>query len=578
MADKPYRTFAVARASIFVPTHKAVAQSNDIMEQLGREITSQKDLMYVKSVLVTAGINSNDDTFFVDELWKARKTPILKPLDWKHRDSEIIGVMYSAENYDLSSGKLIQASAESCDQPFEIVTEGVVYKLMFPDRAMAIQRSSEKGELFVSMECWFDDYNYVLFKDGEIKHIIARSSDTIFMDSCLRANGGEGIFSDPESGESYRIGRGLLGLTFGGCGFVPIPANTRSVIISVNDDEGNNSVTEKDDCVNVLSDDEIAQIFDIINKQESVIFASGSNKEVCEMTDVKAEVKKALDETKAQDKAEAKMVKLEQEAARAGSLDSQKSELEGKIKTLNSQHDALITSFTDTFKVVVKVVAEAGLPEPAEAKSAEEAMQIKLAWFQKTVATLVDEAKKAKTLQEKFDNIEKEARAETVKALLVDILDEEKIESFVEVAKAMDEEAYGKWLDEKKLLVESVKAKLAEVKSESESESTEGETEGETKEDSEGESEGAPKEAKKKEEKKEKKPKEKKEEKEAEANQGDVKLLENVEVETEPNLAGASGEEEDTDPGGYKALATAVCPTKEDKMDKSNKPGFDPVN
>jgi len=568
MTKKPYRTFAVARASIFVPTHKAVAQLNDIMEQAGKDILSQKDLMYVKSVLVTAGMNGNDDTFFVDELWKARKTPILKPLDWKHRDSEIIGVMYSAESYDLTSGELICASVESYDHPFEIVTEGVVYKLMFPDRAMSIKDASEKGELFVSMECWFDDYNYVLFKDKELKRIVARSSDTVFMDSCLRARGGTGIFSDPESGEEYRIGRGLLGLTFGGCGFVSIPANARSVIISVDDDKGNNTATEKGDCTDVLNDDEMVQIVNIINKQESVIFASDCNEEVCEMTDVKAEVKKALDETKAQEKVEAERVKLEAEAARAGHLDSQKSELEGKIKTLNGQHDALITSFTDTFQVVVKVVAEAGLPEPAEAKNAEEAMSIKLAWFQKTVATLVEEAKKAKTLQEKLDNIEKEARAETVKALLGDILDEEKIESFIEVAKAMDEEAYGKWLDEKKLLVESINAKLAEVTPVSE-----GEAESEIEGTSEGETEGASKEEKEK-----KKKKEEKEKKDAEARQGDVELLENVEVENEPNLAGASGEEEDTDPGGYKALANTVCPTKESVMDKSNKPGFDPVN
>lgn len=577
MTKKPYRTFAVARASIFIPTHQAVAQFNDVMEQSGKGVLSQKDLMYIKSVLVTAGMNGNDDTFFVDELWKARKTPILKPLDWKHRDSEIIGVMYSAESYDLVSGALICTGAESCDQPFEIVTEGVVYKLMFPDRATSIKDASAKGELFVSMECWFDDYNYVLFKDGEIKRIVARSSDTVFMDSCLRAYGGRGIFSDPESGEEYRIGRGLLGLTFGGCGFVPIPANTRSVIISVDDDKGNNAVTEKGDCTDVLSDDEMVQIVNIINKQESVIFASDCNKEVCEMTDVKAEVKKALDETKAQEKVEAERVKLEAEAARAGHLDSQKSELEGKIKTLNGQHDALITSLTDTFKVVVKVVAEAGLPEPADAKSADEAMSIKLAWFQKTVATLVEEAKKAKSLQEKFDNIEKEARAETVKVLLVDILDEEKIESFIEVAKAMDEEAYGKWLDEKKLLVESIKAKLAEVTSASESGSegeAEGEVEGTPGKETESESEGAVKEEEKEKEAKKKA----KEKKDAEAKQGDVELLENVEVEVEPNLAGASGGEEDTDPGGYKALASTVCPTKEDVMDKSNKPGFDPVN
>jgi len=574
---KPYRTFAVAKASVFVPTHKAVAQSNDVMEQLGRDTLAQKDLMYVKSVLVTAGVNGNDDVFFVDELWKARKTPILKPLDWKHRDSEIVGVMYSVESYDVASGNLINASAEDYSEAFEIVTEGVVYKLMFPDRAAIIDKSAKAGELFVSMECWFDDYNYVLFKEnGEVKRVIARNSDTAFLDASLRAYGGEGTFSDSESGEIYRLGRGLLGLTFGGCGFVPIPANTRSVIISVNDERGNNSATEKEkeDYANVLSDEEIAQVMSIIEKQESIVFACDQNKEVCEMTDVKAEVKKALDETKAQEKAEAERKALEQEAARAGTLDGQKSELEGKIAILNGQHDALITSITDTFQEVIKVVAEAGLPEPGEAKSAEDAMAIKLAWFQKTVATLVEEAKKAKSLQEKFDNIEKETRVESIKALLNDILDEEKVESFIEVAIAMDKEVYDKWFEEKKLLVDSVRAKL-EVKDENVEGEAEGETEAsaETEEKSE-ETEGTSETEAAVTEIKEVKDKNSEE---AEAAKSDVDLLEDVEVENQPNLAKTSGGEEDEDPTGFKAVAEAVHPSEEEKMSKDNKPGFDPV-
>lgn len=551
----PYRTYAVARASVFVPDHKAVAQSNDVMEQLGREILAQKDLMYIKSVLVTAGINGNDDVFFVDELWKARKTPILKPLDWKHRDSEIIGVMFSVENYDLASGSLIHTNADVYDKPFEIVTEGVVYKLTFPDRAKAIKETASRGELFVSMECWFDDYNYVLYdEEGSVAKVIARNSDTAFMDSSLKAYGGEGKFSDPESGLSYRIGRGLLGLTFGGCGFVPIPANTRSVILSVDDDSmGNDSVTEKEDCV--LSDEEIAQITDIIERQESVVFA---NQKEVEMTDIKAEFKKALDETKAEEKAQAERKKLEEEAAKAATLESQKSELEGKISILNGKHDALIKSFTDTFQEVVKVVAQAGLPKPEEAENAEDAMKIKLAWFQKTVAALIEQAEKAKSLQEQFDNIEKEKRVEEVKALLSDILDDEKVEGLAEAAKAMDAESYNKWLEEKKLLVESVKAKFNKEESAEAEETT---TEEEETENSEAEAT---------EEKEE-------ENQEAEAaDKDESELLENVEVEEQPNLAGASGEEEDDDPGGYKALAGAICPTKK-ATNKAEKPGFDPV-
>lgn len=280
------------------------------------------------------------------------------------------------------------------------------------------------------------------------------------------------------------------------------------------------------------------------------------------MTDMKAEFKKALDETRAEEKAQAERAELEQKAAMAATLESQKSELEGKISILNGRHDALIKSFTDTFQEVVKVVAEAGLPKPEEAENADEAMKIKLAWFQKTIASLVEQAEKAKSLQEQFDNMEKEKRVNEVKALLSDILDDEKIEGLTEAAKAMDTDTYTKWFDEKKLLVESVKAKLNEQNSAEATETKETEENYQETVEPEAEAEQKEKEA---------------EAKETEASEKDeTKLLENVEVEEKPNLAGASGEEEDSDVGGFKALAEAICPVKK-TADKNKKPGFDPV-
>lgn len=207
-------------------------------------VSQQPDLMSVESVLVTTGKNLNDDVFIKEELWKARSTPLFKPANWEHNsgseiqceddkrvvnDNQTIGVTYGYHLLD-KEGNIIDeskiASAEQLPSKFHIVNKDAIYKYLYPKAAAKIAKLAADKKLFVSMECWFKDYDYLV---GE--RVIARNEETAFLDKHLRANGGNGVYKEA------KIGRVLRNFTFGGKGFVKKPANVESVILSVGTEE-----------------------------------------------------------------------------------------------------------------------------------------------------------------------------------------------------------------------------------------------------------------------------------------------------------------------------------------------------
>lgn len=207
--------------------------------------TAQPDLLYMDSVLVSTGSNKNDDVFLPDEMWKARSTPILKPVDWEHNmgrelteaeqkenpgkvvvDNQTIGVMYNAYVIDEQGQVIDEAKTSASDfevpKYFDIIDEAVIWKGNFPAVAARIEKGAAEGTLFVSMEAWFNDYDYLV---GD--RVVARNEETAFLDDSLRANGGSGSFG------SSSVKRVLRNITFGGKGIVERPANEPSVIKSV---------------------------------------------------------------------------------------------------------------------------------------------------------------------------------------------------------------------------------------------------------------------------------------------------------------------------------------------------------
>jgi len=219
-------------------------------------LEAQPDLLYMNSVLASTGSNKNDDVFLPEEMWKARATPILKFIDWEHNSgreatedelaqnpnqvivgNQIIGVMYNAyatdENGVIISEEKTQAAEFEIPESFHIVDEGVIYKGAFPKVAARIEKGAEDNTLFVSMEAWFTDYDYLVGNK-----VVARNEETAFLEPRLRANGGNGTLGHDS------IRRVLRNIVFGGKGIVERPANEPSIIQSVTHKPATASATQ----------------------------------------------------------------------------------------------------------------------------------------------------------------------------------------------------------------------------------------------------------------------------------------------------------------------------------------------
>jgi hypothetical protein len=174
--------------------------------------------------LVSTGWNLNDDVFLSEELVNAKDTPIHKPIDYQHDPKVILGHIIKSRLVD-KTGKELNVSGET-PVNFDIEVAGVLYKSMpvIDTLIKDIMEKANSGQMFVSMECFFNDFSYS-FKDakGESR-IVARDEDTAFLTKYLRVYGGSGEY------KGYKVGRVLKNIVFGGQGLVENPANPDSVI------------------------------------------------------------------------------------------------------------------------------------------------------------------------------------------------------------------------------------------------------------------------------------------------------------------------------------------------------------
>lgn len=203
---------------------KATDTVQSVEELLGKE---QPDLALVVAILVSTGWNLNDDIFTPEEVWKARSSPLHKPINDNHDIKRILGHMVQSRVLDKSGNEIELAENEAIPSEFDLEVAGVLYKA-FPElteRINEIITKAEAGEMFVSMEAWFPDFGYGLIDPatGEIK-LIERTEATAFLTKHLMIYGGSGKYQD------YKVGRVLKDIIFGAQGFVDIPANPDSVI------------------------------------------------------------------------------------------------------------------------------------------------------------------------------------------------------------------------------------------------------------------------------------------------------------------------------------------------------------
>jgi hypothetical protein len=474
MTKPKYKTTLVAQAKLLDPTgDKFKAVASTLKGRYGFDLVPQMDLLYLESCLVTAGnrhgINQNDDVFTPEEAWAARTSPVLKPFNWQHNDKDIVGVMYSVQARDLSGNVLDFDSETPPAEAFDLWTEAVLFRLIHPERVSEAEARARAGDLYVSMEAWFDDYAYA-FCDGEgVVKTVARNESTSFLDGCLKANGGNGKYEDPDSGgQEVRITRVLRDITFGGCGLVNRPANERSVIeTAVPSMEMSKSGIGDIDEVKLL----LQRVLESVTpKGEALMNANANANE--QNVDIQAAIGSALDEREARQRAEAELTNLRQrvEAAEAKVKEleaeqAQGGELSTKLEAANEQIQRYEEALHGVFDAHNQSEAGASNDNPTEiavidnAQSGEEKFNAKIAWINNSTANLKTRAARADELETQLSEAESVVREQQVRALLQGKVSDESLEIFVASASELEGEDFSRWLQEKELmLLETTKA------------------------------------------------------------------------------------------------------------------------
>ena len=317
-----------------------------------------KDLYYVQSILVSSCWNKNDDIFDKNEIWKARNTPEHKPTNLEHDENIIIGHITS--NWPITEdGVLIDKDTppENLPEKYHIVTGSVVYTAYsspdLQERTQKLISEIEQGTKYVSMECFFNGFDYGLINknNGEFK-VLPRNETTAHLTKHLRAYGGMGEH------ENYKIGRVLRQITFSGKGFVDKPANPDSIIFNKNllDSKSELFIAEKNDTFEnsgVCKNQPFTQIAENINMNEENKDLGAINS-APEAVSASENTKDQHDDTIAQETSiveknssaeELSAIKADYEArlAKVESELSESADLVEKLKAETLEKDALIS-------------------------------------------------------------------------------------------------------------------------------------------------------------------------------------------------------------------------------------------
>lgn len=222
---------SVAYTTKIIPSEEFTV--SDVVRQhiQAKASTANATLHYLKTLLVSTGWNNNDDYFDTLETWVARHTPEDTPFNYQHECDQIIGHIIG--NYVIDDeGKVVADDATNDNIPcsFHVITPSVLYKAWekpeLQERADKLLAEIAEGKWFVSMECYFKGFDYVLKSTDGSSRMVARNEQTAFLTKHLRCYGGSGKY------DGQKVGRVLRNICFSGKGLVSNPANPDSVIFA----------------------------------------------------------------------------------------------------------------------------------------------------------------------------------------------------------------------------------------------------------------------------------------------------------------------------------------------------------
>lgn len=409
---------------------------------------TDEDLYYVQSILVSSSWNRNDDIFDKVEVWKAKNTPEDKPTNLEHDEDQIVGHIVSNWPIDVDGQKIPDnIDMEQLPNKFHIVTGSVIYRNFsnpeLRERAELLIQEIEAGKKFVSMECYFNNFDYGLLNQetGAYK-VLARNNNTSYLTKFLRSYGGGGEY------DNHKIGRVLRNISFSGKGFVNKPANPESIIFDKQ--SADEIFTKKDD--NLLANNSVFNIQASFNPENDNMSLEKDVKELAEKVEAMTGCGEVLKEAYSRvSELEAKVMQLEatmkdkeEEMARMSDqssalneavaekdklLDEYKKKMEydvaqldevkaNELKELASAHEeALKTRECDLETVKSELAAANEAIEAYKAKEVELARQAKIV---SRVSELVESGVAhdvAEATVNKFEDLDDEAFA-TIKSLV----------------------------------------------------------------------------------------------------------------------------------------------------------------
>lgn len=188
-------------------------------------------LYRLDSILVSTGMNKNQDVFDPFETFSARATADHKPFNYMHDGKDIIGHSISHQLID-SNGELLSDDLAYDDLPdkFHIVENSVLYTFWEDpqdlNRMEQILAEIPEHKWFVSAEAAFSDFDYAMVSEDGEQTVVSRNAETAFLTKYLKVYGGSGVY------DNYRVGRILRNFVFAGKGLVTRPANPESVILN----------------------------------------------------------------------------------------------------------------------------------------------------------------------------------------------------------------------------------------------------------------------------------------------------------------------------------------------------------
>ena len=458
MKNEYFKTRIIAKAQIrnMSKRSKSAALDEAIidivpMEDLGEEneyIDNQPDLMMVESILVSTGMNGNDDVFLPSELMEIRNTGKHKPVNIEHDDNRVVG--HIVESFPTTKeGERIEE--EDINDPvkmpssFDLTNRAVVYAYVFPNLAHEIREEASNNQLFVSVEVWYKGYDYLVGNS-----IVERNERTVgAFDPVLRMNGGTGYVN------GMKVGKVLRDMLIAGVGLVANPANEESVIKSVSNSDKEISEAVSQDFIDKFR-------VEYFNSEETVMKKSKAGEEKVEasVVDEQSEEQKTtetLDKIQeVEEKVEAKVEEVKDDA---------------QTEDSDTENQSQEETVTETEAIEQKVEETEDVDQIDEATASEDSAKEEVS----ENVELTDEISKlTEALAEataKLDKLEAEKLneqriSEVVETLSVDII---KAKKLVDKSMDMDNDAFSSHLkDLLELFSKSASEKVEEEAKEEE--------------------------------------------------------------------------------------------------------------